>query len=266
MQGRLEGFADNQGYPRYNEGIRALECGSGVTISCDAEQCGVIVFTDSNGIVNKVFAAPLLVFARNVNDSECRTEIQTDNRLSDIGTQPYVQVFGYRADNTECFEKHFSLSLFPEDGQTAEALKAAIIEAICACTAAALVEPDNGLQIVEGGRIGLGGTLIQDTAIYGNKAFSLVLNELVEVLINASKIDLESSGTITLNGKNIDVKATQKIKLESTAKEIEIATNNWLYFGDSATDGSWRIAPLAGNFVHQLRELGVWVTKQTITP
>lgn len=266
MQGRLEGFADNQGYPRYNEGIRAYECGSNITISCDAEQCGVIVFTDSNGTVNKVFAAPLLIFARNVNDSECRTEIQSDNRLSGIGTQPYVQLSGYRADNTDTFEKPFILSVFPEDGQTAEALKAAIIAAICACTAAATTEPDNGLEIVEGGRIGLGGTLIQDTTVYGNKEFALLFRELGEVFIEADKIDLESSGTITLDGKNVDIKASQKIKLESTAKEIEIATDNWLYFGNPTTDGSWRIAPLSGNFVTQKRESGIWVTKQTITP
>lgn len=266
MQGKLQGFAENQGYPRYSEGIRAYECGSNVTISCDTEQCGVLIFTDSSGTVNKVFTAPLLIFTRNTNNSECRAEMQSDNRLSSVGTETYVQVCGYRADTVGCFEKHFSLSLFPENGQTAEELKAAIIAAICACSTPDAQEAENGVEVLTSGRFGLGGNLIQDTLINGNNKFSLLINSLVEFFIEATKIDLESSGTITLNGKNVDLKVTQKIKLDSTAKEIEIAANNWLYFGDSTTDGSWRIAPLAGDFVHQKRESGVWVTKQIITP
>lgn len=266
MQGRLEGFADNQGYPRYNEGIRALECGSGVTISCDAEQCGVIVFTDSNGTVNKVFAAPLLIFARNVNDSECRAEMQSDNRLSDIGTQPYVQVCGYRADNTECFEKHFSLSLFPENGQTAEELKAAIIEAICACSAPAGVEIDNGLQIVEGGRIGLGGTLIQDTSINGSKAFILAFAELLKFSLDADEIDFTTTGSMDLDAKNLNLKGSTKVSLSSTSKVIEIAIDNLFYTGSENVDGSWRWGIAGADFVFQKREASIWVTKLTITP
>jgi hypothetical protein len=266
MQGRLEGFADNQGYPRYNEGIRALDCGSGVTISCDAEQCGVIVFTDSNGIVNKVFAAPLLIFARNVNDSECRAEMQSDNRLSDIGTHPYVQLYGYRADNTDAFKKPFLLSLFPENGQTAEELKTAIIAAICACTASSTVEPINGLRTIEEGLIGLGGTLIQDTTVSSGKAYSLAFIELLKFSVSADEIDVTTTGSMDLDAKNLNLKGSTKVSLSSTAKVIEIAQDNYLYFGDSGTDGSWRMVPLAGNFVTQKRELGIWVTKQTITP
>ena len=49
--------------------------------------------------------------------------------------------------------------------------------------------------------------------------------------------------------------------------DIETATTGWIYFGDAGTDGSWRMSPNGGSdFLHQRREVGVWVTKQTITP
>jgi hypothetical protein len=186
--------------------------------------------------------------------------------LSDIGTHPYVQLYGYRADNTDAFEKPFLLSLFPENGQTAEELKVAIIAAICACSTPASQQVDNGLEIVEGGRFGLGGTLIQNTTVYGNKDYGLAFAELIKFSVSADEIDVTTTGNMDLDAKNLNLKGSTKVSLSSTAKVIEIAQDNYLYFGDSATDGSWRIAPLSGNFVHQLRELGVWVTKQIITP
>ena len=137
---------------------------------------------------------------------------------------------------------------------------------ICACSAAPVTEVDNSLQILENGRIGLGGTLIQDTAVFGNNAHAIAFAELIKFSVSANEIDLTSTGNIDLDAKNLNLKGSTKVALSSTTKVIEIAADNWLYFGNSATDGSWRIAPLAGNFVHQLRELGVWVTKQTITP
>jgi hypothetical protein len=48
--------------------------------------------------------------------------------------------------------------------------------------------------------------------------------------------------------------------------DIEITqTTAWYYLGDPTTDGSWRFGTNAGaDFLHQKREVGVWVTKQTI--
>lgn len=51
-----------------------------------------------------------------------------------------------------------------------------------------------------------------------------------------------------------------------TIGDIEVTqTTGWYYLGDPTTDGSWRFGTNAGaDFLHQKRELGVWVTKQTI--
>ncbi len=51
-----------------------------------------------------------------------------------------------------------------------------------------------------------------------------------------------------------------------TLGDIEITqTIAWYYLGDPTTDGSWRFGTNAGaDFLHQKREVGVWVTKQTI--
>ena len=51
-----------------------------------------------------------------------------------------------------------------------------------------------------------------------------------------------------------------------TLGDIEITqTIAWYYLGDPTTDGSWRFGTNAGaDFLHQKREVGIWVTKQTI--
>lgn len=51
-----------------------------------------------------------------------------------------------------------------------------------------------------------------------------------------------------------------------TLGDIEItSTTAWYYLGDPTTDGSWRFGTNAGaDFLHQKREVGAWVTKQTI--
>jgi hypothetical protein len=45
-----------------------------------------------------------------------------------------------------------------------------------------------------------------------------------------------------------------------------VASGDAYYFGDSSTDGSWRIIRSGNNLVRQRREAGVWTTKGTDTP
>ena len=48
--------------------------------------------------------------------------------------------------------------------------------------------------------------------------------------------------------------------------DVEVRNVDWVYYGDPSTDGSWRSgANGAADFLHQRREVGVWVTKQTIS-
>lgn len=51
--------------------------------------------------------------------------------------------------------------------------------------------------------------------------------------------------------------------IKSGNVEIE---NDVIYFGDRNTDGSWRMYIDTGKFTIQIRELGVWTTKQELNP
>jgi hypothetical protein len=90
---------------------------------------------------------------------------------------------------------------------------------------------------------------------------------------------INSTGTLGMTFKEDGVfSVTDKISVGNaspssasriqTLGDIEITqTTAWYYLGDPTTDGSWRFGTNAGaDFLHQKRELGVWVTKQTITP
>ena len=54
------------------------------------------------------------------------------------------------------------------------------------------------------------------------------------------------------------IKASEAINAMS-----ESVTSKTFYFGDSETDGTWRIQPAGTDLVFQRREAGVWVTKGT---
>lgn len=68
---------------------------------------------------------------------------------------------------------------------------------------------------------------------------------------------LDWSNLATFNNLNIN----------GTLKTMDIVTTNtnYHYFGASATDGSWRVGLVGGNFVIEKRVSGSWVTKQTLT-
>lgn len=48
--------------------------------------------------------------------------------------------------------------------------------------------------------------------------------------------------------------------------DLQLADPNAVYFGDANTDGTWRIVRSGFDLVIELRELGFYVTKTTITP
>jgi hypothetical protein len=47
---------------------------------------------------------------------------------------------------------------------------------------------------------------------------------------------------------------------------LRVAAADYIYFGPSGTDGTWRMGRSGNNFIFQRRESGSYVTKQTITP
>ena len=49
-------------------------------------------------------------------------------------------------------------------------------------------------------------------------------------------------------------------------EEVHLKSDGVTYFGDSGTNGSWRITRSGDNLVFQRLESGTWTTKDTITP
>ena len=56
---------------------------------------------------------------------------------------------------------------------------------------------------------------------------------------------------------------TRLISRKPSYDEVHIVTAGIIYFGDSETDGSWRIMISGSDFVHQQRSAGSWVTVAT---
>lgn len=76
-------------------------------------------------------------------------------------------------------------------------------------------------------------------------------------------------GTNASDGKT-EIRAGQfatRIIAQEDGVEINMINNgtNYLYYGDSDTDGSWRVVLEGGDLKHQKRVAGTWVTKQTIS-
>ena len=59
--------------------------------------------------------------------------------------------------------------------------------------------------------------------------------------------------------------ATPTEKLEVVGS-IEIPTANYIVLGAAVIDGSWRFKVSGNTFIHERRESGSWVIKQTISP
>lgn len=71
------------------------------------------------------------------------------------------------------------------------------------------------------------------------------------------------AGTTTFNTAVTCNSTLQAAGLKSTAS-VEAASAGYLYLGDPATDGTWRVGRSGNDLVMERRESGTYVTKQTI--
>ena len=64
----------------------------------------------------------------------------------------------------------------------------------------------------------------------------------------------ETRGSVNINASKLDLQNTK------------VVNSSEFYFGDPDTDGTWRIRPDGGNLISEVRQGGVWVVRQTISP
>jgi hypothetical protein len=70
-----------------------------------------------------------------------------------------------------------------------------------------------------------------------------------------------------LRGNGTNFVSTPIQQADITAlNDIVLPSNGATYFGAVDVNGSWRTIRSGDNLLHQRRESGTWVTKQTITP
>ena len=62
------------------------------------------------------------------------------------------------------------------------------------------------------------------------------------------------------------VKQLNRLIENGNFQNVNLNESGSFYFGDKNTDGTWRITRDGNNLIHQRRELGAWVTKNTIIP
>jgi len=113
---------------------------------------------------------------------------------------------------------------------------------------------------------------IGSTATFPVKMFVQNTNASDEVFVavdstGTNSMQFGENGVLSANNiisaGNANPSSASRIQ---TLGDIEVTfTTAWYYLGDPTTDGSWRFGANGGaDFLHQKRELGVWVTKQTI--
>jgi len=94
---------------------------------------------------------------------------------------------------------------------------------------------------------------------------------------SGDSISLQGTGTHSINSvsANLELITTTSGNITATTPNAEmqlintdavIDSDKAFYFGDSSTNGSWRIVRSGNNLIMERRETGSWVTKQTITP
>ena len=139
----------------------------------------------------------------------------------------------------------------------------------------------NGLYN-DGGTAKIGGDLVEDTTVLGSGIYSFicafldnfivqgdVLQLLATSLVDVSSddaINIIANGILQLTSANqINIDSSGAIRLTSNANEVSINGDSLFYFGDSTSDGSFRIGISGGSFIVEKRIAGVW-TAQNIAP
>jgi len=79
-------------------------------------------------------------------------------------------------------------------------------------------------------------------------------------------IKLKPPSDTPLTGQNGRVTVQWLLFFEKLSKLVRIIDTLELGTGAIETNGNWRIKQDGNNLVHQKRESGSWVTKDTITP
>lgn len=79
-----------------------------------------------------------------------------------------------------------------------------------------------------------------------------------------------NSGNIKIRTGNSQGSGTRgKVTVEASELNLQstqVTNASEFYFGDKNTDGTWRIRPDGGNLISEVRQGGVWVVRQTISP
>lgn len=87
-----------------------------------------------------------------------------------------------------------------------------------------------------------------------------IFEEIAKILNNVSDDNISPNAKI--DHRKIDFTG---FTFRNIGGDIQIGSNNFIYMGDSLTDGTWRIARSGNDLVFQRRESSAWVTKSTIS-
>lgn len=119
----------------------------------------------------------------------------------------------------------------------------------------------SGVNIPTGSNYRINGAQLNFTNIAGNTTVAQGGTGLTTVaagsIIAYNTVDTATAQTSTSGNKVLQNKAG----IVAWNSDVEISNTNYMYFGDSATDGSWRMCIVTGNFQVQKRESGTWNTK-----
>lgn len=124
------GIVPNKENPRASD-INQVDCSRGITVSCDENNCNVIVLTDADGKTKRLFKNLIVIRAVNQLDN-CTSK---DYRREQEAFKPHVLIYGKDASNNENFLKDFFYTVYPEDGVSNVELAQSIIDRICECSA-----------------------------------------------------------------------------------------------------------------------------------
>lgn len=93
-------------------------------------------------------------------------------------------------------------------------------------------------------------------------AISVATGNAVMAITTAGNVGIGTTAPST----KLDVAGTVSASALQVNGDINTTSTNAFYFGDSATEGSWRIIRSGNNLVFQRFESSVWVDKSAITP